>query len=252
MENIEKFSNEVCKELKYYVYRLIDPRNGNTFYVGQGKNNRVFAHAKGVLDNYEGENYNDNEDDESSKIKIIREIKSSGLSVIYIIQKYGLTKEEALLVESVLIDVYGLNQLSNEIHGHESDLCPANALTIQRSLSKEEFQDLKTNPKFILIKIKSYWLNQRNGDIYQTVRSAWKLNLNRVKDYPYVLAVVDGIVSKVYKVTDWHYANGTSGRIEFDGIELNSDDAISKLFLDKKIPSRFRKKGQASPALYSD
>ena len=71
MENIEKFSNEVCKELKYYVYRLIDPRNGNTFYVGKGKNNRVFAHAKGVLDNYEGENYNDNEDDESSKIKII-------------------------------------------------------------------------------------------------------------------------------------------------------------------------------------
>ena len=83
MENIEKFSKEVCEELKYYVYRLIDPRNGNTFYVGKGKNNRVFAHAKGVLDNYEGENYTDNdEDEESTKIKIIKEIKSSGLNVI--------------------------------------------------------------------------------------------------------------------------------------------------------------------------
>jgi hypothetical protein len=30
---VEKFSNEVCEELKYYVYRLVDPRNGQTFYV---------------------------------------------------------------------------------------------------------------------------------------------------------------------------------------------------------------------------
>ncbi len=41
MEQISKFSPEVAKELKYYVYRLIDPRNGQTFYVGKGKNNRV-------------------------------------------------------------------------------------------------------------------------------------------------------------------------------------------------------------------
>ena len=45
MEELNKFSPEVCAELKYYVYRLVDPRNGQTFYVGKGKNNRVFAHA---------------------------------------------------------------------------------------------------------------------------------------------------------------------------------------------------------------
>ena len=39
------FSPEVCNKLEYYVYRLIDPRNGDTFYVGKGKGNRVFAHA---------------------------------------------------------------------------------------------------------------------------------------------------------------------------------------------------------------
>ena len=39
------FSQEVSDKLKYYVYRLIDPRNGDTFYVGKGKGNRVFAHA---------------------------------------------------------------------------------------------------------------------------------------------------------------------------------------------------------------
>ena len=33
-------SQEVIEELKYYVYKLIDPRNGNVFYVGKGIYNR--------------------------------------------------------------------------------------------------------------------------------------------------------------------------------------------------------------------
>ena len=31
---------------KYYVYRLIDPRNLQTFYVGKGCGDRVYQHAK--------------------------------------------------------------------------------------------------------------------------------------------------------------------------------------------------------------
>ena len=41
---INAFPSEVIKELNYYVYRLIDPRNGKTFYVGKG--NRVFTHVE--------------------------------------------------------------------------------------------------------------------------------------------------------------------------------------------------------------
>lgn len=43
------FTPEVIDQLQYYVYRLIDPRNGETFYVGKGIGNRVFAHAAGEL-----------------------------------------------------------------------------------------------------------------------------------------------------------------------------------------------------------
>ena len=33
-------------DYKYYVYRLVDPRNMQTFYVGKGSGDRVFQHAK--------------------------------------------------------------------------------------------------------------------------------------------------------------------------------------------------------------
>jgi hypothetical protein len=34
---IETFPKEVAKQLGYYVYKLIDPRDGAVFYVGKGK-----------------------------------------------------------------------------------------------------------------------------------------------------------------------------------------------------------------------
>ena len=49
MKEITKFSDETAERLGYYVYRLIDPRNGRTFYVGKGKGNRVFEHIKCAL-----------------------------------------------------------------------------------------------------------------------------------------------------------------------------------------------------------
>ena len=99
MDCVNKFSEEVCQELKYYVYRLVDPINGQTFYIGKGKNNRVFAHVNCALKNFDGENYISEEDDEDSlKLKRIREIKSAGLDVIHIIQKFGLTEDQAHLI----------------------------------------------------------------------------------------------------------------------------------------------------------
>jgi enterochelin esterase-like enzyme len=53
-QEIEAFPPEVADRLKTYVYRLIDPRNGETFYVGKGKGNRVFAHVR-AEQNLEGD-----------------------------------------------------------------------------------------------------------------------------------------------------------------------------------------------------
>lgn len=248
MEEIKSFSPEVCNDLKYYVYRLVDPRNGQTFYVGKGKNNRVFAHAECALENYSDVDYiPDQDDDDNLKYKTIREIKDSGLEVIYIIQKYGLDERDAFVIESALIDAYSIDRrITNKIKGFNSSE-PTNAITLQRDLAAKEYVDSLTNPKYIIIKVKEYWLNQRK-DRYDCTRSAWKLNPEVAKEYPYVLSVTGGIVREVYKVTEWHYCEGRKGRAEFTG-EL-AESEIRKIFKDKRIPAKYRKKGQASPYLY--
>ena len=79
---ITEFPTEVVKELKYYVYKLIDPRNGETFYVGKGNANRVFQHMKGALSASDP-------DEVTEKIKTINEIMSAGLDVIHVIHRHG-------------------------------------------------------------------------------------------------------------------------------------------------------------------
>lgn len=52
----DSFPPEVTAKLKAYVYRLIDPRNGETFYVGKGvgdyetSNEEVLVEFKGVAE----------------------------------------------------------------------------------------------------------------------------------------------------------------------------------------------------------
>ena len=70
----DSFPSGVADQLKWYVYRLIDPRNGETFYVGKGQGNRVFDHAKGLL-------ASGAEDVSDPKLQRIKEMQAAGLVV---------------------------------------------------------------------------------------------------------------------------------------------------------------------------
>lgn len=241
------FTPEVIEQLQYYVYRLIDPRTGQTFYVGKGKGNRVYAHINDALKNFDGQSYESKDEDEiSEKIKQIREIKAAGLDVIHVIQRYGLTEKEAFEVEAALIDCYpGLTNIQG---GYSSDRGANSAEVLQRVLSCEEFED-QQNLKYCIIKIKDYWLNER-GSVYETVRKHWKVNLKRVQKIPYVLACHNGIVVEVYKAEKWYRSEEIPERCEFIG-KVASDD-VRWLFINKRLPNKYCKKGMASPVLYHD
>mgnify|MGYP006960999387 FL=1 len=51
---MNKFSNKSIEELGFYVYSLVDPRDGKIFYIGKGCGNRVFQHCEAA---YKGMKY---------------------------------------------------------------------------------------------------------------------------------------------------------------------------------------------------
>ena len=91
---------------KWYVYKLMDPRNGETFYIGKGTGKRIEHHeaeaARGVC---------------SHKCNKINVIRNSGLAVIK--QKIALfwCEQSAYDLETDLIDSIGLDNLTNVMRG---------------------------------------------------------------------------------------------------------------------------------------
>lgn len=92
----------------YYVYELIDPKTGDVFYVGYGKNDRMFQHIKEAKSSA----FN------SHKLNKIRQILNSGyIDILYNKPYQNLTKADAKSKEIELIDFHGLQNLTNITKG---------------------------------------------------------------------------------------------------------------------------------------
>ena len=116
--------------------------------------------------------------------------------------------------------------------------------------------DFPEDPKFVIIKTSYGRVSRCNGSLYDATRHSWKVTFEKINNYPYVLSVIDKRVQEVYKVKCWKEAelwsvdNNVDGRFEFVG-DVASDD-IRNLWINKIIPEKYRKKGMASPVVYSD
>ena len=239
----------MISKLDYYVYRLIDPRNGETFYVGKGKGNRIFQHIKCALkeEEKEGENY----DELDYKYKKIREIQKSGLGVIHVVHRHGLDEDTALQVEAALIDAYP--GTTNIAGGFGSNDCgPMNAYEI---VSKYSAEEANFQHKIIMININR---SIAEKSIYDATSFCWKIDTDRAKKADYVLAVERGIIVGVFvaneckKASKEHFpefGEYTNGRYGFIGSEAN--DEIKNLYLKKRMPDKYRKKGSANPIKYN-
>lgn len=233
----QKHDVSAIESKDYYVYRLIDPRTGHTFYVGKGIGNRVFQHAKAAI------KFNLNEDEASEKIAQINAIKNDGLEVIHIIHRSGMSENEALEVEAALMDVYtGLTNIQSGINPERGMMA---AETWRRLQEMEAYAEPEAD--YILIKVRSTVLAEKCNNLYETTRKAWRADLNKAKNYNYVLAAVDGIVTGVYTELTW-CDSVEPNRIEFTGIECSENWV--KNILGKKIPEQYRKKGAANPFMY--
>lgn len=98
----------------FYVYGLIDPRSDSIFYIGKGKNKRIYQHIK------EKPNLFSNLD----KLNRIKEIQSDGFAVEYKYIASELTEEIALFIERLLIyrlgrKIFNEGNLTNIVPGGE-------------------------------------------------------------------------------------------------------------------------------------
>lgn len=233
------FSTDVINEIGNYVYRLIDPRDYQTFYVGRGIGNRVFQHAKEELKHFE-----DDEDELSMRLMQIRDIRLSGKEVICVIHRFGMTKEQAMEVESALIDCYP--GLTNRANGYDSDRGVITANDLQSSLMRPVYEE-PTDLDYVIIKTTRNVVSI-SGDLYEATRRAWRASLDRASKVKIVLSVISGIVCEVYEVSEWYRSPESDARIEFHGKVANDD--VANLFRGKMIPEYYRKKGMSSPFLY--
>ena len=230
-------------DCKYYVYRLVDPRNMQTFYIGKECGNRVFQHAKEAK-------ISKDQDEKSEKIAQIQDIIGTGKEVICIIHRWGLSEKTAFEVEAALIDAYP--GLTNKNSGHHEERGIVMAEDLLQALGAQEYDDdlIPVNLKYLIIKT-SYSAIRNNGSLYEATRRAWKLSLSSARQYKYILSVINGVVKEVYEVEkeEWHISADADGRIEFDNNGRIANGQIWRELIGKKIPSCYRKKGMLNPVI---
>lgn len=239
MTNIS-FPPEVIKILKWYVYRLIDPRNGETFYVGKGAGNRVFDHARASLDAL----------DAGDKLKRIREIIVGGFEVSHVIHRHGMEETTAFEVEAALMDAYaGLTNVAGGIGSVDFGVTHATEIIRRYAAEEATFPD-----RALLIKVNR---SATETSLYEATRFAWKVNIKKAEQAQVVLAVSQGMIVGAFTVDRWLQATSENfpgresepERYGFEGREAAPE--LKKQYVGKRIPAEYRRRGAAGPVRYT-
>lgn len=240
----QTFPQSIHDELKYYVYRLIDPRNAETFYVGKGRGNRVFHHASGEFEP-------DSEYVAGSKRERINEIIAHGHQVIHVIHRHGLSNHVATEVEAALIDAYpGLTNLQSGSGSRDRGVRSTDDIIRQYAAPYYELQD-----PLILICINNTW---RSHGVYEGTRGVWKVNVHRARWYPLVLARVQDLIVGAFEPKEW--LPGIAGNFPmfpempsnwgFVGPDCRPE--LKERYLHKRLPPGTIKKGAMAAVRYMD
>lgn len=238
----DAFPHSVVRKLGWYVYRLIDPRNGETFYIGKGRGNRVFAHIRDErgLDG----------DDLDNKMKRIREIRVAGFEVAHVIHRHGLSEETAFEVEAALMDAYpGLSNLSAGLGSNDFGAMHAREIIQRYSADPARFDH-----KAILISVNR---SVAEASLYEATRYAWKVNPSKAREAEVILATVQGMIVGAFIANEWLPATEENfpgrepvpGRYGFVGDE--ADEEVRSLYVGKAVPAAYRKRGAANPIKYT-
>ena len=229
-----EFSKAVCEKIGYYVYVLKDPRTNQTFYIGKGKENRIFQHIHSAKFST----------DKSKKLDLIREIGPE--NVIHFILRHGLTEEQSLELESACIDLLGLDNLTNEIKGHDSWV--RGLKTVDEVVQYYDAKIITITEPSVIININRLFGQNRYmtpEQLYNATRSSWKVAVWRQQKIEYAIAAYRGLVREVYEVEGW---NKKGDRWEFTGKIVRAE--IREKYLNQSLDN-YIKKGSQNPIKYT-
>lgn len=239
------FGEMIRHELENYVYALVDPDNGQIFYVGRGTGDRIFDHVK------EAKNTNLS----TAKVERIRKIWRENKQVNYLLIRHKLTPAEAKIVESSVIDTLRNqgSQLTNEILGQHSEAFGLRRLSELRA--HYEAPELKhIDEGCVLINInKNYQRGACSANIYEATRESWVISKKRIgnPDKPklqFVLSEYRQLIVEVFAVTRWFEIVKPNQRVRwgFDGVV--APEEIRQKFLNKRI---IKKPGMRNPITFN-
>ena len=187
------FRPGVAEHLAYYVYRLIDPRDGSTFYVGKGTGERIFQHARGDYSEIK------DEDTLSLKAQRIGEIQAQGLEVRHVVHRHGIKDEDvAFEIEAAVMDAYP--SLTNKAGGHGSG--ERGLRTVEEINAQYAAELLEVRHPFLLVKVTAK-LSDDESTIYEAARYAWVMGRERVQKCDLVLARDGPIVIGAFRPYEW-------------------------------------------------
>lgn len=238
---MDTFPSEVIDRLQNYVYRLIDPRNGETFYVGRGVGNRLYSHIRDELGN--------DSDEIGDKLRRIREIRLAGFDIAHVVHRHGMELSVAKEVEAALIDAYP--GLTNIMGGEDSGERGA-------MHADEIIREYLAEPAVFVHRALLISVNRSASErpLYEAARFAWKLSQKRANEAEVVLAAEKGIIRGAFIPEKWLKATSENfpgrpdrlGRLGFVGREAPPE--IHRIYIGKRIPDAYRF-GTANPIRYT-
>ncbi len=245
------FDEKTNQNLKYYVYFLINPNTKLPFYIGKGKDNRVFNHMECALET------------ETCNLKYdqIREIINSNKKLEHIIVRHGLTEKMAFEIEASLIDTFdylktGITNIAGGQKSIEKGLMTSDE--IKRLYNAERLLEIDNNCIIININ-KKYKRGSGENAIYDATKETWTIDRSKLNGLKYVLSEYRGLIVEVFEVENWYekergYLPNSQKfgqtKIGFGFIGKVAVENIRNRYVNKSI-THIKKRGAASAIRYN-
>ncbi len=227
------FSTPVKRDLKYYVYLYSHPDTNEIFYVGEGKGDRVFSHMKDL--------------GESKKVEYIKDLERQGLQPKIEILIHGVEdKLSVKRIESSVIDLIGINNLTNIRSGYKSTSHGRMSIEQVNAIYGKEKAEI-SEPSILFRINQAFRYSMNEIELYDYTRGQWGVNIHRAKKAQLAFSIYGGIVQEVYSILGWFKAGSTfSVRKDNKYIKRKANEKMEKRyeFIGDIAPPSIRKKYQ--------